>query len=35
MLKFESHASDSTKGPIGLYIEMPAQPTNMRTSPHG
>jgi hypothetical protein len=35
MLRFESRASNSTKGLIGLYIEMPAQPTNLRTSPQG
>lgn len=31
MLKFESRASDATKGRGGLHVEIPANPTNLFT----
>lgn len=33
MIKFESRASEATKGPGGLHIEMILNPTNLCTPP--
>lgn len=33
MLSTVSKASESTHGSIGLYLEIPANPTNFRTIP--